>query len=76
MKRREHKKWKQVEDELLEYLHLRNTSIKETAEQLQRTERAVKNRKQKLGLHRVLMDDMYHVALRRRRERLREQTDY
>ena len=66
---REGKRWLPIEDELLRLLHERHTSLEECALQLCRSKVAIIGRKQRLGLTRLLRDDLYHNRIRKKKKK-------
>jgi hypothetical protein len=61
------KPWRKRDDEWLKAMHEMRQPIKEIAIRLHRTEEAIRHRKKKLGLRRILSEDSYHIIMRKRK---------
>ena len=66
------RQWTSKDDKILRYLHEQRVSIRDIAERLNRSEKAIIHRKAKFGLRRELMDDPWHKRRREARERKRK----
>lgn len=65
------KPWSAFDDQVLKELHEERRPLADIAKCMHRTVRAIQHRKKKLGLHRILRDDIGNIIRRRNKARRR-----
>lgn len=65
------KPWSAFDDQVLKELHEERRPLADIAMCMHRTVRAIQHRKKKLGLHRILRDDIGNIIRRRNKARRR-----
>lgn len=67
------KPWSAFDDQVLKELHEERRPLADIARSMNRTVRAVQHRKRKLGLKRILKDDIANIVRRKNKRRRAEQ---
>ena len=67
------KQWSEYDDQVLKELHEERRPLADIALSMNRTVRAIKHRKVKLRLHRILKDDIANIVRRKNKRRRAEQ---
>ena len=67
------KPWSAFDDQVLKELHEERRPLADIARSMDRTVRAIQHRKRKLGLKRILADDIANIVRRKNKRRRAEQ---
>ena len=67
------KPWSAFDDKVLKELHEERRPLADIARSMNRTVRAIQHRKKKLGLKRILKDDIANIVRRKNKRRRAEQ---
>lgn len=67
------KPWSAFDDQVLKELHEERRPLADIARSMNRTVRAIQHRKRKLGLKRILADDIANIVRRKNKRRRAEQ---
>ena len=67
------KPWSAFDDQVLKELHEERRPLADIARSMNRTVRAIQHRKRKLGLKRILADDIANIVRRKNKRRRTEQ---
>ena len=67
------KPWSAFDDQVLKELHEERRPLADIARSMNRTVRAIQHRKRRLGLKRILKDDIANIVRRKNKRRRAEQ---